>query len=588
MSEGLASERLGSSVPQEYHARFSAGMLAPNRATVPAELTSKDVRAALARLTGPEIEEALRHRLFPVVCTPRENFYAAAGPAGHRRAEETGRHVIAEVSASTLLRCLHRSYADLLRSRAECRLALDSPQYSARRRVTGRQILAAVAAGAALAIAAAFAANLAVATLAIGFAVFFLAVIGLRLLSLMDAPGPPAPEPRSLADNELPPYTVLVPLFRETSVLRQIVGALLEIRYPREKLDIKLVLEECDFEMREHCSRLRLPAHIETIVVPSFGPQTKPKALNYALSFARGELVTIFDAEDLPDPDQLRLAATTFAAAPPQLACLQAKLAFYDAGTNWLTKQFAIEYASLFGMMLPMLASLGLPLPLGGTSNHFRTSVLRRVGAWDPYNVTEDADLGLRLARWGYRTGTLDSLTLEEPNERLGSWLNQRARWLKGWMQTWLVHMREPLRLHAELGWQGFWAVQAMVGGIVVSALLHPFFLGLTIWSLASGTGFPAYPDVFTGIGGAASLTVLFLGYAVSIAVGAEGLRRQRTRHWRFALLTMPIYWLLISCASWLALWQFIRKPFLWNKTQHGLHRARAASRSQRSATMRR
>ena len=241
-------------------------------------------------------------------------------------------------------------------------------------------------------------------------------------------------------------------------------------------------------------ARLPLPPQFEIIVVPAGRPQTKPRALNYALPFCRGELLTIYDAEDIPEPDQLRKAARRFAAAAPELACLQAQLTFFNPNENWLTRQFTAEYAMLFGRLLPVLADHRLPLPLGGTSNHFRTAVLRAVGGWDPFNVTEDADLGLRLARHGYDTGTLDSLTYEEANTRLPNWMRQRARWLKGFLATWLVHMRDPARLMREVGPAGFWVAQAVTIGVFASALLHPLCLVATLVLLspssrAAGTG---------------------------------------------------------------------------------------------------
>ncbi len=157
--------------------------------------------------------------------------------------------------------------------------------------------------------------------------------------------------------------------------------------------------------MRRALRKHDLPPHFEVIVVPQGSPQTKPRALNYALQFCRGSLLTIYDAEDIPEPNQLREVARKFSGAGEKLACLQAQLSFYNPNENWLTRQFTAEYATLFGLILPALAAHNLPLPLGGTSNHFRTRNLRQIGGWDPYNVTEDADLGLRLARLGYRTG---------------------------------------------------------------------------------------------------------------------------------------------------------------------------------------
>ena len=269
----------------------------------------------------------------------------------------------------------------------------------------------------------------------------------------------------------------------------------------------------------------------------------------------------------------MRLAAGVFAKAPDDLACVQARLDFFNAGDNWLTRQFAIEYAVLFRRLLPVLASLSLPLPLGGTSNHFRADILRKVGGWDPHNVTEDADLGLRLARMGYRTGVIDSETSEEANCALGNWMQQRARWLKGWMQTWLVHMREPGRLFRELGWAGFLATQAWLAGLIFSSLVHPFFMGYTIWLMARGEFFPASADLIGTMIVGLNLAVLFAGYASYVLVAWEALAGRRDRHLRPWLVFTPIYWLLISAAAWLALWQLIRNPFGWNKTRHGLVR---------------
>ena len=375
-------------------------------------------------------------------------------------------------------------------------------------------------------------------------------------------------------DADLPVYSVLVPLFREVSVLGQLTGALRRLRYPTDKLDIKLILEEEDMLMQRAVAGLRLDPWVEVIVVPAGLPQTKPRALNFALQFCRGGLVTIYDAEDIPERDQLRKAARRFAAAPPELACLQAKLTFYNPDENWLTRQFTAEYATLFGVLLEVLANHRLPLPLGGTSNHFRMDVLRSVGAWDPYNVTEDADLGLRLARLGYDTEMLDSLTYEEPNTRLGNWMRQRARWLKGFLMTWFVHMREPLVFMRDLGPSGFWAAQALTLGIFASALLHPLCMVATL------VCYILYPEVPKGAGLAVlmlaglNFLVLVAGYAISITLTRRALQAQGRANW-VTLATMPVYWVLMSAAAWLALWQFITRPFHWNKTEHGLSSAR-------------
>jgi len=386
---------------------------------------------------------------------------------------------------------------------------------------------------------------------------------------------PPVQRPGELvpatAEIDWPVYSILVPLFRETAVLDQLMAALRLLRYPEDRLDIKLILEADDIVMQRAVAGLALAHHYEVIVVPAGLPQTKPRALNYALQFCRGELLTIYDAEDIPEPDQLEKAAMHFAAAPPGLACLQAQLSFYNPAENWLTRQFTAEYATLFGELLRTLDNHNLPLPLGGTSNHFRVKVLREVGAWDAWNVTEDADLGLRLARLGYGTGVLDSITYEEANMRLGNWLSQRARWLKGFLVTWLVHMRQPLQLMREVGPAGFWASQALTLGVFVSALLHPLCMLATV---ILAVLYPALPQG-TGLGyvllSGVNLSVLMAGYAVSIMLTRRALRRRGISGWRGTLATVPLYWMLMSCAGWMALWQFLVRPFHWNKTEHGL-----------------
>lgn len=373
-----------------------------------------------------------------------------------------------------------------------------------------------------------------------------------------------------LKDAELPVYTVFVPLFREANVAPGLIRALARLDYPAAKLDIKIILEACDPETFARIAALKLPGAFEIIVVPDAQPRTKPKALNYALQFARGEYAVIYDAEDRPDPEQLRKALAAFRAGPPNLACVQARLNFYNARENWLTRQFAIEYAALFDGLLPALQALGLPIPLGGTSNHFRMPALQWLGAWDAFNVTEDADLGMRLYRRGYVCRMLDSTTLEEATCRFVPWLRQRSRWLKGFMQTWLVHMRKPLRLWRELGTARFLGFQVIVGGMIFSALIHPWFYVLVTLEALNG-GLLAPPGSLLGVH--IWLLALFnvaLGYIASMTLALLALR------WRGAklaphILFMPLYWLLISLAAYRALYQLMRAPFHWEKTEHGL-----------------
>ena len=283
-----------------------------------------------------------------------------------------------------------------------------------------------------------------------------------------------------------------------------------------------------DHDTPAYARTLDLAPNFEFIVVPDAEPRTKPKALNYALQFSRGEFIVIYDAEDRPEPDQLRKALAAFASGPANLACVQARLSINNAEENWLTKQFTIEYSALFRGILPTLQHLRLPIPLGGTSNHFHTSALKWLGAWDAFNVTEDADLGMRMYRHGYICRMLDSDTYEEAPCRFQSWLQQRTRWLKGWMQTYFVHMRHPLKLWRQLGTGRFLGFQVIAGGLIFSALVHPWFYVLIALKTAAGTPF-FHPSGMVGLH--VWLIALFnvaIGYLASMALSLITLRRGR------------------------------------------------------------
>ena len=397
--------------------------------------------------------------------------------------------------------------------------------------------------------------------------IVFVAWTVLRMVGVMLGPAPTPRLPR-LPDHRLPIYTIMAPLYREANAVAGLVEALRRLDYPPEKLDIKLLVEPDDIDTRNALAALKLEPPFQVVVSPDAGPRTKPKALNVALPFARGAFTVIYDAEDRPDPRQLRRALDCFLIQDDSLACVQGSLTIDNTEDSWLTAMFTAEYAGQFDVFLPALTRLEMPLPLGGSSNHFRTSTLRAVGAWDPYNVTEDADLGVRLARFGYRSIAISSPTYEEAPARFGPWLRQRTRWMKGWMQTWLVHMREPRRLLRELGLWPFLTVQLIVGGNVLASLVHPLMIG---WLIAA---FVVETPLWTSQAAAALFgTAIASGYVMSVVIGAAGLfRRDLVRH-AWVLLLVPVHWLLLSFAAWRALYQLIRDPYLWEKTEHGLAR---------------
>ncbi len=392
-----------------------------------------------------------------------------------------------------------------------------------------------------------------------------------RLLSLFEgAKGLEAP-------SDWPSYSVFVPLFREGRVVPELIQSLCKLDYPRDRLTCYLLLEAEDEETRAALAKIRLPAFIELVDIPKGGPQTKPKALNYALSFVQTDLTVIYDAEDRPDPQQLKIAALHMLRSDPALACLQAQLAVDNAHTNFLTRQFALEYSALFDGLLPFLAFDKLVVPLGGTSNHFRTSILKQIGGWDPYNVTEDADLGLRLSRFGYRIETIRSDTWEEAPERYSIWLKQRTRWFKGWMQTWIVHMRRPGFLYRKLGRSRFLSFHIMIGSMLLSTLVHPLYFvtfAITGWKLAT-QGAENGPVFFTLL--AINCFNLILGYGGVMLLGRIWGARRYGFGWR-AVLEMPLYWLIMTPAAWRALFQLVKSPHHWEKTDHGLSATRRSA----------
>lgn len=381
----------------------------------------------------------------------------------------------------------------------------------------------------------------------------------------------------------LPFYSVLVPLFRETRVLRDLVAALAALDYPPERHEVLLLIEAVDLDMQAALLDCPLPNHFRILLIPDREPRTKPKALNYALQFAQGSLVVIYDAEDRPQAGQLRQAVELFRTAPTTLGCAQARLNIYNPTQSWITRQFTIEYSALFDAILPMLERLALPVPLGGTSNHFRRDTLERVMAWDPYNVTEDADLGIRLARLGYSTAVLDSTTWEEAPTTFTVWLRQRTRWIKGWMQTWLVHTRDLGALNRELGAAGVLGFHAVLGGLVLSALALPLFFALVLYQGHAGV---LLAPAESGLE-AAMLWVawgnLVAGYLISMLVGIASVWRRGRKALALHALMMPIYWVMISVAAYRALWQLLRAPYLWEKTPHGAARPRSRGTSKRT-----
>jgi cellulose synthase/poly-beta-1,6-N-acetylglucosamine synthase-like glycosyltransferase len=367
---------------------------------------------------------------------------------------------------------------------------------------------------------------------------------------------------------ELPVYSILVPVYREPKVIPTLLQALARLDYPPEKLDVILLFEEDDAETIAQAKAARPPHHFRFVYIPKSLPRTKPKACNYGLQFCRGEFVTIYDAEDIPDPGQLKEAVRALRHGGADLVCVQAALNYFNSSENVLTRMFTLEYSFWFDYVLPGLDRLGLPIPLGGTSNHFPVARLRKLGAWDPFNVTEDADLGIRATVENFRVGVIRSTTYEEANRELGNWIRQRSRWIKGYMQTWLVHNRRPASLLRAIGLRRWLSYQFFIGGTCLTFLANP-----VVWLVcALSLLFPAWMGPFkAGWIRDLAFATFVSGNGLAIVQSAIGAYRRRLTHLLpYALLT-PFYWCLHSIAAYVALWQLFTKPFYWEKTTHGL-----------------
>ncbi|GAA4266091.1 glycosyltransferase family 2 protein [Frondihabitans peucedani] len=376
-------------------------------------------------------------------------------------------------------------------------------------------------------------------------------------------------EVAALTDEELPVYTVLVPVFREANIVAQLIDNLGGLDYPVDKLEVLILIEAEDDDTRRAIESADPPAHFHIVTVPRGAPQTKPRACNVGLYLATGEFLVIYDAEDTPDPDQLKKALIAFQRGGPDTACVQAALNYFNATENVLTRMFTLEYSYWFDYMLAGLDHANLPIPLGGTSNHFRTEALIELGGWDPYNVTEDADLGIRAAAIGYRVGVINSTTMEEANTSVPNFIRQRSRWIKGYMQTTLVHARRPAALIREIGFVRFLSFALLIGGTPATFLgVIPFYLvtaaSLAIPSDVIGRVFPAWVLWIC-------LFNFLIGNGIMVYLSMMGPFKRGTFNLILWSLLNPVYWILHSVAAYKGLWQLLTRPHYWEKTEHGL-----------------
>ncbi|MGE0241224.1 MAG: glycosyltransferase [Parvibaculaceae bacterium] len=524
-------------------------------------------------MTPVEAQQAFRHRVLPISWEPGKTGYVAAGERAKAYAKEQGLEVTAISNERMFLRELQRGQENELAQNALWGLKTRFPAHSAAQPFAAQQALWLVFALGFVAFALMWDRE---PSLVAGFTAMlalFALLAGFHIWCVLPAKLPHAPIAKLIPDAELPVYSVLVSLFRESKIVEQTLAGLKALDYPSAKLDIKLIVEAEDEALRKSLDDMRLPGHMEVIAVPKLSPQTKFRALSYALPFARGEVLAVYDADSVPAADQLRRVAGTFALAPKTVACLQTQLGYWNRNENWLTRQSALEYAFEFKLLFPRLAKTGAPLLFAGASSHYRIATLRHVGGFDPHNVARDSGLSLRLARFGFRTALIPSSTREEAATRLKDWMAQRIRWIRGAIQTTIVNSRSPVRMSRELGPRNFLLTQLVTSASLIAALAHPLFL---LWVASSVVllllGLPAPGRLWLFLQSLYVIVAAFAFVAAMAAAVRTSLYLGRGA-WIPTILTLPVYWLLISIASWIAMAQYFWGVTRWAKTPHGVSR---------------
>ncbi|MEO1724044.1 MAG: glycosyltransferase family 2 protein [Pseudomonadota bacterium] len=501
-----------------------------------------------------------------------ENFQGVASTA-KAHGLVPGEALFAQVSTSAFEDAFAEQYGDTLARRAERRVRQDE-SVRGLGTLRGRAALLVLAA-----IICAFLSGEAGAVAAFLLVFTVNTMTGfLRLAALVAAlPGTRAdPTTDRLAqdnsdDAEWPVVSILVPLLKEAEMVPRLLAGLERLDYPRQCLEVCLIVEEQDWATQEAIDEMRLPRWARMIVVPEGAPRTKPRALNYALDFCRGSIVGILDAEDRPEPGQLRAVATALRTLPRRIACVQCQLSYFNARENWITRCFQLEYSIWFDVLLRGFERLGLPVPLGGTSVYFRRHALGAIGGWDAHNVTEDADLGMRLFRRGWRVRVLSVRTEEEANCRPLAWIRQRSRWLKGYLLTWLTHIRRPMKLLREMGPRGFLGFNVLFLGAACSYLAMPlFWISVIGWLLTGTTPWDGFLPAWAFWPLAISLAG---GQLLMLSAAALAMARKGALDLMLWVPSLPFYWTLGALAAWKAVLELFIAPYYWDKTRHGVSR---------------
>lgn len=372
----------------------------------------------------------------------------------------------------------------------------------------------------------------------------------------------------ALSYDELPVVSVFIPLYHENEIIPQIFRYITDFDYPQDKLDIIFILESTDTETAKAFIDMHPPAHFKALLSPDVEPKTKPKAMNVAFKEARGDVLVIFDAEVLPERDQIKRAVATFKRFP-EAKYLHTRMDVYNAEENWITKLYTAEFCYFYHYLMPGLIESKYPVPISGHSTYFRKEVIEKVGAWDAYNVAEDCDIGIRIYRKGFGSGAmLDSHTWEQSTTTIPTWVRQRTRWIQGFIQTSMVQLRYPLLLKRELGsWKNFLVFLFLVPGNVVLNMLNMFqWVMFIIWNT---THAPFLQVAYSGIVLYLATTCFLVGNFLFTFFSMYGLyERKHFRIVPWATLSFA-YWIMLGIATFRAALHLFLHPHKWDHTKH-------------------
>lgn len=385
----------------------------------------------------------------------------------------------------------------------------------------------------------------------------YLILLVFRLLSNIRHKTKDIPLPVSSID--WPTMTVIFPLKGEDAVIYDTIKAIKNLDYDKALMQVLVVVERTDLLTLETLSKINLPDYFELITIPSMPPFTKGRALLHAIDRVKGRYLTIFDAESRPEAAQMKKAAFYLMNSKEEVCC-QAKIRISNKSQNWITRNFATEYFEWFEFHLNKLSDKNLPFGLGGNSFYISTECLRKAGAWDAYNVTEDVDLSVRLIKQGVKLKILDSYTDESCPDSSTNWINQRTRWNKGLFITQLVHLKKSFfNPHfSTRGWFSFW-LRMFCGTLL------PFYnIYITLYIATSFRN--SYNSLFSKIlWGLFAVNLLLSLYVNHINYKKLGIRQSIV----VSFLDVVKYLILNIFAGFTAFWEYFRAPMKWNKTVH-------------------